>query len=194
MERSHVVIVMSLSLIGAAGGSPDPSGGECPQGFATDQRRAHAILGELDRVNAAASTSISADRMCFGEVNISLITDDGVMLLNRDADDRRGAARVAHLASHLAQRSRFDPTKRSSDCDAWVDDVLHAEAEAFAIELDVARKLDVELPYAFAHSSTSSHRESLEASIYAFLRSHPNGDANVEPLARGYDERCRGVD
>jgi hypothetical protein len=194
MQRSHVVIVMSLCLLGV-GGSLDPHGGECPQGFNADEPRATAVLDRLRDSNSSLTTSVVPSQMCFGATNVSVVTEDGLMLLDARADERASAARVAHLASHISNRSRFFPAKRPSDCAAWVDDVLHAEAEAFVIELDVAHDLNVKTPYAFEEDAARARTKSARVElIAAFLRTHRDGDTGIEPLARGYEDRCRGVD
>jgi len=192
MRGSHAAIALSLSVVSASPVAATPT--ECPDGFAANADRERDVLDQLTHAEhgqALARDLARTTRVCFGATDVSVASTD-TLLLDARAGDRALAARTAHLAAHLARPSRFDPATRGDiDCARWVSDVLHAEAEAFAIELDVARDLGVTTPYAFADAPAGERAVARIDRIAAFLRAHPDGSAGIEPLASAYEERCR---
>jgi len=183
-----LVLGFSFSSLSFLGGRP---GRVCPDGFAGDGPREARVMAMLQHTvhgRSSAGKTPEDVLMCFGAIDLSLVTDDGVMLLRDETSDAALAARVAHLLTHVhVGPARFDPERRppTQDCDAWVDEVLRVEATAYATEIEVAHELGVTTPYEFDHGGPPR-----EEPIATYLRDHPDGSRGVDALARGYMDRC----
>ena len=131
-------------------------------------------------------------RVCFGEVAVSAVTDEGMVLLDAAMPEAEAAARLGHLAMHVVEGSPA-PGAGEAECEAAVRRALEAEARAFALELRLRRGLGViKHRYGFEAAFWGARAEEREAGIAAWLWEHPGGGEGVDGLAEGYRRRCRG--
>ncbi|MCB9765560.1 MAG: hypothetical protein H6739_37645 [Alphaproteobacteria bacterium] len=156
---------MSLLLLIAA------CSGRCPDGTSPDDARAAAILD----LSGAPDAPI-----CFGARDHSVITADGVLLLDASMDDPSAAARVLHLLAHRGPAPPPGP--------GCVEASLTQEAEAWALELRARARMG--LP-ADRYPFELSFRQSDDIGLIArWLREHPDGAGHVDAVGAGIARRC----
>jgi hypothetical protein len=174
----------------------------CPARFAEDGAR-RALL--LDRLRAAPEGEsllarlprlprlpATPPRICFGSTAVSTITNDGVVLLDRELGEREAAARLGHLLAHAVEGMPM-AHPRARDCDAQVDEALVQEASALALELRLRRALGVTEPrlaYAFEDDFWRAPVAGREPLLLDYLRAHPDGAPGLDGLLSGYRRRC----
>lgn len=179
---------------------PVPAAPPCPGSYRSDPDRAQAILSLLRQTEEG--TSLLARKgapltLCFGDINVSSITDDHLFLLRQDVTDPMLAARLGHLLLHSVEGMPMagldDP---GLDCDALVDDALRKEAKAHALELELRSTLGAsakEAAFPFEKQFWEAPRSKRVEVVHGFFRSHPQGAKNVIGFAGAYQERCRQV-
>lgn len=162
--------VLGAAVVGALGLSPAPDPAPPCGGFV----EAGASPARAARVMSLARSTAEGRRALAGAEGLELCFDRSagarsvivgprtVVLVARD-DDRRLAARVAHLSLHRRDAALFRETPSKSECDPWLARVLAAEREAHATEAAVARA----------------------------LRAPEGSGESLEELAVAYRERCR---
>lgn len=183
----------AVAVVTALGcGRADPG---CPAGLAPDAARTQALIARLAAVDEGAAVTrrlTGAPRVCFGQVAVSAVSHEGVVLLDSAMPDAEAAARLGHLLLHVLDGSPA-PSAGEADCDAAVRRALDIEARAFAMELRLRQALGVTgLRYGFEEDLRRAPIEAREATIRAWLEAHPAGGQGVDALAEGYRRRCEG--
>ncbi len=165
----------------------------CPPGFLEPLGRSGAVLARLRATDEGArwlgELGQTEIRLCFGAVDVPVVSEDRVLMLDARADDVETAARVGHLVAHVVRGMPFPAeVLPDADCDAVVERALAAEAQAYGLELRLRRALGLSEPrYEF---EPAFHAGGGEATILGYLREHPEGGPNVDGLATAYRERC----
>jgi hypothetical protein len=178
--------------IGCGGGEPVA----CPGRYSADPARQARIVDKL--VSSEEGAAVVGRwgkplRLCFGAVRSSVVTEQGVLLMDASLDDRRAGARVGHLVMHLADGLPAI-VAGEGDCGARVEQALAAEARALGLELRLLRELGAPPPAGGPWEVEAIHwaapPEGREAALLAYLRAHPDGAPGVDALAAGYARRC----
>lgn len=196
MSRFAITAAACAALVMASLGCGGEAPAVCTGRYSADPARQARILG---RLGASAEGAAAVGRwgrpirMCFGAVRSSVVTEQGVMLMDAKLDDARAAARVAHLVTHLADGLPAI-VAGEGDCDARVEQALAAEARALALELRLLRELEAPPPEGGPWEVEGVHwaapPEGREAAVLSYLRAHPDGAPGVDALAAGYARRC----
>lgn len=162
-----------------------------------DEPRARGLVALLEGAPEGAAiagrVSAGAARVCFGQVPVSAVTPEGVVLLEATLADAEAAARLGHLLLHVVEGSPA-PRAGEPDCEAAVRRALAAEARALAMELRLRRALGVTAPalrYEFEEDFWRAAPGEREGVVLAYLEAHPHGGPGVDALAEGYRRRCR---
>jgi hypothetical protein len=198
IETAVLVVGMTLVVARVLWHATDSHRVLCPAGFAEDAARGDRALTRLTTVSETRDlvrrTSGRRGRLCFGQVDVPLITTDRVLLLSRAAADGETAARVAHLLSHLdGHFPPIDGFDAHAACAPQVDAALHAEARAMDLELRLRQRFSVRAPtlrIAFADAWTAAPSPQL---AYEWLVTHPHGGEGVDALGDAYAARCHEV-
>lgn len=122
--------------------------------------------------------------VCFGPHRPSVISD-GVAWMDHALPLAEGAARLAHLALHVAS----PPVVKGLEC---VDLAIERETKALHAELEWRWALEVDTPvwpYAFEAEWRDSGGD--PAVVGRYIRAHPDGGGGVAPLVRNYGEQCQ---
>lgn len=178
-------------------GSRLPTGpaGPCPSGFLEPLGRGAQVIERLRATDEGArwlrELGDTEVRLCFGTIDVPVVSEDRALLLDARADDAETAARAGHLIAHVVRGMPF-PARVSADadCAAVVDGALAAEAQAYAVELRLRRALGVaggryEFEQAFWAAGDAG-----EAQILRYLREHPDGGPGLDGLGTAYRQRC----
>jgi archaemetzincin len=123
------------------------------------------------------------------------VTPEALLMLDAASSDAELAARLRHLAAHLAApfapRTGFDPAR---PCDAQVAEALDGEAEALAAEVVDRVRLAVDAPrhrFAFeAEARAAADHAARRALVRRWLEAHPEGGPGVDALGEAYARRC----
>lgn len=192
--RSTHRLILCLWLVSCGGAKGKDEG--CPAGFSADPGRQESVLARLrgSREGAAALARWGAPlRMCFGEAQISVVTERGALLMDASQHEARAAARVGHLVTHLADGLPA-LLAGEGECDERVERALAAEARALSLELRLLRELGAPPPAGGAWEVESvywaSPEKGREAAVLGYLRAHPDGAPGADALAAGYARRC----
>lgn len=175
----------------AHGSAPAPP---CPAGF-LDQigrgDRLRRLLGSTEEGRALLERVRATEvRICFGPIDVPVVTDDRVLLLDSRGDDAELAARTGHLLAHVADGAPFPAAiPADADCEHVVRDALAREAAAYALEIRLRRELGVAgRRYAFEDAYVAT--DAGERAILAYLVAHPEGGPGLDPLGSAYRQRC----
>ncbi len=166
----------------------------CPPGYAEQPGREQRLRAHLASVSESArlleDLGETEVRFCFGGIEVPLVSEDRVLLLSRDGDEKELAARVGHLLLHVHRGSPFpDRIAAGDDCDAVVDRALRAEAPAYALEIRLRRAFGVrDMRYEFERTFWEEGRD--ESVILEYLRDHPEGGPGIDGLGAAYYQRC----
>lgn len=179
----------------AAAGPAPP----CPYGFVDRPSETAPVLQRLrtttDGAAVLAALGQTEVRFCWGEIANPVVQEGRLLLMSTaDAPPQR-AARAAHLLHHAAHGLPLpDSIDADADCGALVAQALRREAEAYALEVQLRRRLGAEdTRYEFEPVFFETDPADQVALIEGYLRAHPDGAENLEPLARGYRERCEAA-
>jgi hypothetical protein len=107
----------------------------CGQGRA-DEARAERVWRRLGQAPEGAQLLTSLPRrprICFADVDPSVVVGAEELLLDARLDGDAAAARAGHLVSHLVARDDLDPA-RADDCAAFAAKALAAETRAHQLE------------------------------------------------------------
>lgn len=166
----------------------------CPAGFVDQVGHADLLRARLrstdegrQLLDALGETEV---RYCFGDADVPMITDERVLVLDRDMDDAELAARTGHLLDHVVHGSPFPAeVPPGADCDALVRSALEAEARAYALELRLRRALGVGTAR-YAFEPEAARASDPAEVILAYLLAHPEGGPGLDALGAGYRMRC----
>lgn len=193
--RSAVAVMLGAALTVFCG-CDGPAQGSCPARYSADPERQAKIvevLGKSQEGGAVVARWGRPIRMCFGAVAPSVVTEEGMLLMDAKLEDARAAARAAHLLTHLVDGLPA-LVKGQGDCEARVEQALAAEARALALELRLLRELGAPPPEGGPWEVEGIHWAAApaarEAVLVDYLRSHPDGAPGVDALATGYARRC----
>jgi hypothetical protein len=139
-----------IALVLRRGGSADPVAPvDAPAalpacaGGRIDTERAARIWQRLGEAPAGAGLLAALarrPRICFADVDPSVVVGDDQLLLDARLDADAAAARAGHLVSHLVAHDDLDPA-RAGDCAAFVDRALAAETRAHILEARLLAEL-----------------------------------------------------
>lgn len=184
-----------LLALAACRSRPDPR--PCPAGFQRDDARAEGIFEALASSPEGADLlkGVKTPDVCFGEPAYSVVTTEGVLLMDRRLDKGEAAARVGHLLLHVASGAlALDPTPGDAGCEAAVDAALRAEARAMALEIRLRRDLGVSSARSPIEPTPEFWRAApalREALLLDYIRAHPDGAPGLDALVTGYTRRCK---
>lgn len=192
-----VGVLMSVWPRARTDGTALPTGpaGPCPHGLVESLGRAARVVAALRATDEGARwlrrLGQTEVRLCFGAVDVPVVTEDRALLLDARTDDAECAARVGHLVAHVVEGMPMPARiEADADCPALVDRALVAEAEAYAVELRLRRALGLTEPrYEFEADFHASPQQG-EATILAYLRAHPEGGPGLDGLGAAYAQRC----
>ncbi|MBL8613071.1 MAG: hypothetical protein JNL38_37370 [Myxococcales bacterium] len=143
-----VTTVLGAAVVGAfglsPGASPEPACGGFVDARPSPARAARVLsLARSTPEGRRALAGVSEPEICFdpGADARSVVVGPRTLVLVAQDDDRRLAARAAHLSLHRREASLFGESPSVAGCDAWLSRVLAAEREAHATEAAVAREL-----------------------------------------------------
>lgn len=197
--------VLALIAIVTLVGRPDEARPDlgpappCPVGFVDRPVRGEQLLTALRRAPAAAEVVAAAEerdlRYCFGAIERPVISASRVLLLSDDMAEPALAARLGHLLHHAAYGGPFpDHIAADADCDAVVDEALAAEARAYALEVTLREAFELEPSrFEFEPAARRLERAGRTRLIERYLRAHPDGARNLDPLGSGYRQRCEAA-
>lgn len=172
----------------------------CREPSRADPQRAERVKRMLLGVPHPSVTALRAEirrtTICFVS-GASMLVEGEHMLVDASLSDERAAARVGHLALHVAQPPWMPPSsvtpsdRRAATCDQRVEQALQRETEAWTLELEVARRLGAGSARAYPfeprywRTPVAQRRGMLESLLAA-------GDAaqGVPALAESYRARC----
>lgn len=171
---------------------------DCPSGFGKNGTRQSEIFAALTSTDEGKqiykeAESHAALRFCFGPIAVSSVTTEGALLLDEELGSEEAAARVGHLLRHVRDGLSAKP-KDGERCEEMSERLLGQEAEALTIELELRQTLAVKTPkirYEIEPAWRSKPPQERVALVLDYLKAHPNGAPGIEPLARGYERRCR---
>ena len=135
-RRACCWTLFGLAIAVGVSCTPTP---DCPAPSAPDEERRERLVEMLRSTPAAAHLVEHMPRVCFVAGRESVLTSNGVALLDSSTSDPAAAARLAHLAEHF--RSRIVPPERGPRCLAHVEQNMRSEGRAWAIELELQRAL-----------------------------------------------------
>ncbi len=191
-----LLLVLTIAAVAASCRSAD-SGPRCPPLLAVNADRAGRLWDRLDDAPDGAALITRASSLplvCFGQVDLSVVTTEGIVLFDKTLDDDEGAARLGHLLAHIVDGMPM-ANPRDADCEAQVNDALHLEAKTLSLELRLRRDLHVRAKrqvYEFEDRYWATEEPIREQFLWDYLRDHPDGGPGLDALANGYAKRCRG--
>ncbi|MEZ4299449.1 MAG: hypothetical protein R3B70_31145 [Polyangiaceae bacterium] len=194
--RAAVMGILGAALTAGGAGCGADRPGRCPALFHEDARREEAVMARL-RGTAEGARVLDAwkggTRVCFGEVKVSVVTEEGVLLMDASADDARQAARAGHLILHLTDGLPA-LVRGGGECERRVDSALALEARALSLELSLLEELKAPPRPGGAWEIEEVYRAAApakrEEALIGYLRSHPEGAPGVDGLVAGYTRRC----
>jgi len=135
-----VGVGLCVAIAVGRGGGAEPAGDAgaapgCARG-STDAERAARVwrrLGEAPEGARLLAALERRPRICFAEVDPSVVVGADELLLDARLDGDAAAARAGHLISHLVAHEDLDPA-RASDCAAFLERALAAETRAHMLE------------------------------------------------------------
>ena len=84
-----------------------------------------------------------------------------------------------------------DEVGSDADCDAIVETAIAREAQAYALEVELRRVYELEAGrYGFEADYWSHPEDERLGIVERYLRDHPDGAENLDPLVTGYRQRC----
>lgn len=205
--RIAALILIALLAIGVAWsiaitpGEPEPPrrslrgpAPPCPFGYFDRVGQGQALLARLreteegrEIADQLGSTEV---RFCFGDIEVPVVSEERLLLLTDDEDEDVLAARTGHLLLHVLRGPPLpEPIPRNANCRVLVDQALHAEARAYAVELRLRRELGV-LERRYEFEDAFWRERDGERVIYDYLVAHPDGGPGLDPLATAYRQRC----
>lgn len=131
-------------------------------------------------------------RYCFGEIEVPVVMEGRLLVLDDRADVAEQAARAGHLLHHVVEGSPFpDEVGADADCDAIVETAIEREAEAYALEVELRAAFELDPSrYEFEPGFFREPASGRVAYVERYLRAHPDGARNLDPLITGYRQRC----
>jgi len=193
------VFVLAVNLAWfVLGCTPERKSVLCPADSVADDARATLVLDTLRKTPQGAHLEERArDKhniaICFSPRVVSVVTDEGTLLVDDKLDTKEAAARVGHLLEHVAKGPPLSP-RAGETCDQAVLRALSSEAEALSLELDLRRSLALTSPrilYDFEADYSKTNESDRKRLVLDYLRSHPQGGPGLDALAAGYQRRCR---
>lgn len=189
------LIIWGLALVfflGACQKSPTDS--ICRAPYEKNEDAAARLWNRLKSASEGANIAnrlASKPAICFGEIDHSVVTTDGIVMLDKRLDDHENAARLGHLSLHIIEGNPLDAAD-AGDCEARVEKALQVEAGALALELRLRREFGVNRKtYEFEEKFWKIEAEKREAFILDYLQKHPEGAPGIDALGIGYAEQCR---
>jgi len=174
---------------------------QCPASLAKNEDRARRLWDRLDDAPDGAllmTRTSSLPLVCFGKVDLSVVTTEGIVLFDNRLDDDEGAARLGHLLAHIVNGMPM-ANPRDVDCETQVNDALQLEAQALSLELRLRKNLQRDVQkrakrqaYEFEAGYWATEEPKREQFLWDYMRAHPNGAPGLDGLAHGYAKRCRG--
>lgn len=192
-----LLFVLAIAAAVASCRSAD-SGARCPPLFTANENRARRLWDRLDDAPEGAAVIARASSLplvCFGQVDLSMVTTEGIVLFDNTLDDDEGAARLGHLLAHIVDGMPMGKPS-DADCETQVNDALRLEAKSMSLELRLQRDLRVRAKrqaYEFEAGYWAAEESNREKFLWDYLRAHPNGAPGLDALANGYAKRCREV-
>ena len=171
---------------------------QCPGQMKRSSQRETAIyelLAKLPPLIADWRTLLTTVKQrkpvfCFGERDVSVVTEEGQLLLNNEVGPKELTARVAHLFLHIRFPIHFYP---GEPCRQQVRKAMHKEAKAIALELKIRRHFQIENPHtplAFAKQFWKIKQGRVVWLAKKLLQPSSESGSGVT-LAREYMARCR---
>lgn len=189
-------IAWSFLQPGAPSAAPTGPAPPCPYGFVDRPSATAPVLQRLrtttDGAAVLAALGGAEVRFCWGDIDSPVVDGGQLLLMTEDDPPAQRAARAAHLLHHVAHGLPLPAEiPRGADCEALVAQALAREAEAYALELRLRRRLEAPGPrYDFEPAFWEAAEGDRVALILDYLRAHPDGARNLEALGTGYRQRC----
>jgi len=197
MARPATSLLLLSLLLGCSEAAPPtlapaPS---CPEGQRAEPARAARIRAQLGSTAAGAQllAERDGDAICFSDIQVSSVTEGRVFLLAEDDTDDALAARLGHLLHHAVNGMPFpDEVPGGADCEAIVERAVEREAEAYVLEIRLRAELGL-VPdrFDFEPAVLGTTEPDDRLLVAEYLRAHPDGARNLDPLVSGYLRRCR---
>ncbi|MCB9597970.1 MAG: hypothetical protein H6719_34960 [Sandaracinaceae bacterium] len=193
------VILVGLALASVLKGASDPvdttPAPPCPFGFVDNVGDAERIREQLRAVPEGAELLGALRRevrFCFGTIDVPVVTEGRLLVLDARASVPEQAARVGHLLHHVTEGMPFpDDVPADADCDAILETAIEREAEAYALEVRLRQAVDLDPDrYEFEPAARRASGRAQVALVERYLREHPSGAPNMDPLIAGYRQRC----
>ncbi len=131
-------------------------------------------------------------RFCFGTIDVPVVSEGRVLVLDARAERPEQTARVGHLLHHVVHGLPFpNEVPAGADCDALIETAIAREAEAYALEARLRRAQDLAPDrYEFEPDLWAAPEADRVELVARYLREHPTGAPNMDPLVAGYRQRC----
>ncbi|MCA9610815.1 MAG: hypothetical protein KC619_34705 [Myxococcales bacterium] len=131
-------------------------------------------------------------RFCFGTIDVPVVSEERLLVLDARASREEQTARTGHLLHHVVHGLPFPAAvPADADCDAILETAIAREAEAYALEVRLRRAQDLEPNrYEFEREFWRASADDQAALVARYLREHPSGAPNMDPLVAGYRQRC----
>jgi hypothetical protein len=190
------LILLGLTLVIVLGARQKfPTNSHCRAPYVAQSDLATRLWDRLKTTKEGADLVLrlpSPPSVCFGQVEFSVVTTEGIILLNDQATDGENAAKLAHLMLHFAEGNPLEKAD-GGDCDERVRNALRREARAFALELRLRRDLGVtRKAYEFEDEFwTIQDKEKQIFVLFDYLQKHPDGAPGIDALGTSYAKRCR---
>lgn len=194
-------VLIGLAVLSVLKGAREAQGRDetpappCPPMFVDRVGDAERIRERLRGIpeGAALLDALRVEvRWCFGTIDVPVVMEDRVLVLDARAARAEQTARAGHLLHHVVHGSPFpSAVPADADCDAIVETAIDREAEAYTLEVRLRRAQELEPNrYEFEREFWRASRDDQVALVARYLREHPNGAANMDPLIAGYRQRC----
>lgn len=174
--------------------SPSPNV-QCPPGYRHIPSRTQQIQERLKVMPETAqllrALRSKPIRYCYKNNAPSVVTTQGVMLLDTRQSLNETAARVGHLLQHLNNPITFVP---GENCERQVKQALVKEAQAYTLELRIRKELKVKNPIlqlAFTPSFWRLPASKQTPFLVKHFQESRYGERGVGSLLADYRRRCR---
>lgn len=195
------LVLIGLAIASVLKGANDPAPVDptpappCPEGFVDRVGDAERIREGLRAIpeGAALLDALRVEvRFCFGEIDVPVVSEERLLVLDGRAPRLEQIARSGHLLHHVTEGMPFPSTiAADADCDAILERAIDEETEAHAVEVRLRRALGLAPDrYEFEPDFWAAPEARRAGVIERYLREHPSGGRNVDPLIAGYTQRC----